>query len=270
MSLEVRFLNGGHCRQLLALIDRRTWRWVKFHAVFLAVRHPQEGWVLVDTGYGGRFPEATRGWPHRLYRWATPATMAGSTTDVLRRAGLAPESIRHVIVTHFHADHAGGLAEFPAATFHHHAEAWRTLAALRPLRQVRAAFLPALVPPWLAGKARLIEATRFKPSSSLPFPTHDLFGDGLITLVDLPGHAPGHLGILLPGEPRPLLYATDAYWHLAQVDRGVDLLAPVAQLQWDAPAYAATVRRLRELRRAGTHDVLACHAPETQARVVPA
>ena len=61
--MEVRFFNGGYCRQLLALIDRRSWRWVEFHAVFLAVRHPREGWVLIDTGYGGRFAEATQAWP---------------------------------------------------------------------------------------------------------------------------------------------------------------------------------------------------------------
>jgi glyoxylase-like metal-dependent hydrolase (beta-lactamase superfamily II) len=265
--METRFFNGGHCRQLLALIDRRTWRFVRFHAVFLAVRHPRAGWVLIDTGYGGRFPAASRRWPHRLYRWATPATMTEPVTDTLRRAGIAPEEIRHVVVTHFHADHIGGLADFPQAEFHHHADAWQTLAALSGLRQVRAAFLPDLVPAGFAGRSRPIPAEQFRPGKDLPFPAHDLFGDGSIVLLSLPGHAPGHLGVLLPGEDRPLLYATDAFWHRSQIEKSVDLIRPVARLQWNPGDYAETIRQLREVHRAGRHQLLACHAPETQARI---
>lgn len=268
--METRFFNGGHCGQLLALVDRRTWRWVRFHAVFLAVHHPREGWVLIDTGYGGRFAEATRRWPFFLYRLATPATMAGRTADTLRTHGLDPRAIWHVVITHFHADHIGGLADFPHATIHHHAAAWSTLAALTPFKQLHGAFLPALVPEWLPERSSPIAPNAFTPDRELPFPVHDLFGDGTIRLLDLPGHAPGHLGVLLPGNERPLLYATDAFWNSAQIAGGVDLIPPVLRVQWDGAAYVDTVRRLRAVHAAGRHTLLACHAPETQAFVAPA
>lgn len=267
--METRFFNGGHCRQLLALVDRRSWRWVKFHAVFLAIRHPREGWVLIDTGYGGRFAAATRRWPFRLYRWATPATMAGTPSDTLRRAGIDPQEIRHVVITHFHADHIGGLADFPPARVHFHADAWHPLAALRPFRQVHSAFLPELVPTWLAERSHAIAHAEFTLSAELPFLTHDLFGDGLIKLVYLPGHAPGHLGVLFPAATRPLFYATDAYWNLAQIDGAIDLIPPVLRIQWDGAAYVETVRRLRDVFHTGHHQLLACHAPETQSLVNP-
>ena len=262
--MEVRFFNGGYCRQLLALIDRRSWKWVRFHAVFMAIHHPREGWVLIDTGYGGRFQEATCSWPQRLYRWATPATMAGTASETLRQGGIDPSTIKHVLVTHFHADHIGGLAEFPQATIHYHVDAWRLLAELKPFGQVHSAFLSALVPEWLAGRSHTMETDKFKISAELPFPVHDLFGDGLIKLVYLPGHAPGHLGILLPEAEDSLFYATDAYWNRAQIDRSVDLIAPVRRLQWDGRAYERTVRQLRDVALTGKLRLLACHAPETQ------
>ena len=111
MNLELRAFAGGSCRHLLAMIDRRTWRVVDFPALFLALRHPREGWILVDTGYGDRFVAATQSFPQRFYRWVTPATPAGTTSALLAAAGIPPAEIRHVIVTHFHADHVGGIAE---------------------------------------------------------------------------------------------------------------------------------------------------------------
>ena len=144
--MEIHYLNGGYCRQLMALVDRRTWRFEKFHALFVAIRHPREGWLLIDTGYSDRFVAATRRWPYRLYRWATPATSAGNVRDILRRARIDPDEVRQIIVTHFHADHIGGVRDFPRARFVHHADALAPLQALAPLAQVRRAFLPDLLP----------------------------------------------------------------------------------------------------------------------------
>jgi len=259
MITEVRAFEGGHCRHLLATLDGRTWRVVKFQAVCLALRHAREGWVLVDTAYGERFHEATRVWPYRLYRWATPVQPAGRTSALLAASGIDPGAVRHVIVTHFHADHIGGLAEFSQARIHFQREAWTTLRDLRPFRQVRAAFLPTLVPADLAARANAIAASSFAMSAGLPFPRHDLFGDGSIQLVDLPGHAPGQVGLEFESARGTELYVADAYWRRCQIERGVNPTALAMMVQWDAAAYRGTVARLRELARRGTHHLTACH-----------
>jgi glyoxylase-like metal-dependent hydrolase (beta-lactamase superfamily II) len=259
MIEEVRAFSGGYCRQLLALIDRRSLRWVKFEAVFLALRHRREGWVLVDTGYGGRFAAATHRFPYRFYRWATPMQDAGATGALLAAAGIAPAHIRHVVVTHFHGDHLGGLAEFPHSVVHHRADALLPLQQLSPWRQTRAAFLPALVPDWLPARAHAIGAESFGPDAELPFATYDLFGDGSLRLVHLPGHAPGQVGLAFAVGGQQELYATDAYWRRSQISPGLQPLRPAMAFQWDPAAYRETVRLLQSVAREGRYRLTACH-----------
>lgn len=225
---------------------------------------------MIDTGYGNRFVAATRRWPYRLYRYATPATMNGTTGATLTRTGIDAAQVQHVVITHFHADHVGGLSDFPNAQIHYHADAWRSLERLTPFRQVHAAFLPVLIPNGLADRSHRIEQSEFELSSRLPFLLHDLFNDGSVQLISLPGHAPGHLGVLLETTDKSLLYATDAFWNWAQIGGSVDLLAPVLRFQWDGPAYQNTIRQLRDVARTERYQILACHAPETQAFVATA
>jgi glyoxylase-like metal-dependent hydrolase (beta-lactamase superfamily II) len=269
MSLRVHYLNGGYCRHLLASIDGRSWRKVTFQAVFLAIEHPRLGWIVCDTGYGTRFFEATRRWPYRLYRWATPVTLRGTAASALAKLGVRPEEVQRVIVTHFHADHIGGLAEFATARVHHHEEALAPLLARRPLGQTRAAFLPALLPADLARRSEVLAAKRFQPDPALPFASCDVFGDGSLKAVALPGHAPGQIGLEYESRGGRTLYCADAFWRMEQISGGVNLPAPVLALQWDSRAYRETVDALRELARSGTHRLLACHDEETQRHVTP-
>jgi len=262
---DLRAFDGGYCRQCLGFVDRRSWRWVRFHAVFWAFRHPTEGWVLIDSGYGGRFGEATSGWPYRVYRYVTPATQNGTASDALRAGGIDPQEIAHVIITHFHADHVGGLAEFPHAQVHYRADALAELTSLSPWRQLRSAFLPGLIPPWLVERGRPIAGLLFQRDNRSDLLTYDLFGDGSVLLVDLAGHAPGQIGVWWP-EHR-FCYAADAFWRESQLESEQELWGPARTLQWNPAAYRQTLERLRTWQRRGEITLIACHSLSAEAAI---
>lgn len=65
-----------------------------------------DGDILVDTGFNDvAARERSR-------------TLTINPADALERFGVHPESIRDVVVTHLHYDHAGNLDRFPNARFH--------------------------------------------------------------------------------------------------------------------------------------------------------
>jgi glyoxylase-like metal-dependent hydrolase (beta-lactamase superfamily II) len=62
--------------------------------------------ILVDTGFGEAQARARK------------RNLLIDPAEALRKLGVAPDSIREVVVTHLHYDHAGNLGSFPNARFH--------------------------------------------------------------------------------------------------------------------------------------------------------
>ena len=88
----------GRDRQLIDLDFRDTEGLVASYLLPL-----EDGWSLIETG---------------------PATCRAPLLAGLARAGVAPDEVRRVFVTHIHLDHAGGMGAvvdaFPRATFYAH------------------------------------------------------------------------------------------------------------------------------------------------------
>ena len=103
-----------------------------------------------------------------------------NVVDELGTLGLKPEDIDVVVNSHLHTDHCGCNAFFTRATFIAHAD------------EVATAKAPD------AGKKGYVAADWDLPMRLDPITAQrDVFGDGRIVLVPVPGHTPGSTGALV-------------------------------------------------------------------------
>ena len=249
-----------------------SWRSVEFPALVALILHPDAGPILFDTGYDPAFLAATHRLPERAYRWLTPVQLpdGADAASQCRALGVDPGDVRHLILSHFHADHMAGTHAFPNATIHCSAQGYAAACKGGRVNAVRQGVVRALFPPDFAARARFFEdgATRALPSDLLPF-THgvDLLGDGALMAVPLPGHCPGHWGLLISDSRFGLHFlVADAAWSSDAIRRNVPPPALTSGFLGDGKQARATLQALHDLGQRN-HDIRLspCHCPERAA-----
>jgi glyoxylase-like metal-dependent hydrolase (beta-lactamase superfamily II) len=142
---------------------------VKAPVTAYLIDHP-EGFVLFDTGLGGRFER-----PVGAVLDGFIDLEEGDRIDTrLRAIGVEPADIRYIIVSHLHTDHAGGNAYFP------NAEVIVQESELDFARVEADGMLYAID-----------EFDTGQPFRKLHGEC-DLFGDGTVVIFPTLGHTPGH------------------------------------------------------------------------------
>lgn len=209
--------------------------------------------MLFDTGYADHFFAACRTFPLSLYAAVTPVCTnpEQSVAAQLRRQGVDPASVRTIFLSHFHADHIGGVRDFPQATFICMREAYEHVRVRHGFSAVREGFLPPLLPDDFAKRVRFVEASRkvVLPGKYHPFTEgYDVLGDGSLLAVDLPGHAVGQYGVFVADQHgKDIFLCADAAWS-SRAYRGNILPHPLAYaIMPDARAYRKTLAKLHEL-----------------------
>ncbi len=172
-----------------------------------------DGLLLVDTGFGVNDYLAPT-WFVRVFTrlLGMPRDVAETAVRQVEHLGFDRQDVRHIVLTHMHCDHTGGLPDFPDAQVHVSAEAFET--AMDPKGPFGRFYEPAH---WRHGPDWRIHDRR----ASI-----DWFGlasvriqEGLqpeVRLVPLPGHTRGHCGVAVPKEDGWLLHAGDATYPFDQ------------------------------------------------------
>lgn len=270
--MKLQFANSATVRAP----ERLMLRGGRWQSLSLKVRygffvHPTAGPVLIDTGYGPEVTEGTeRSAALKLYaRMLGPHLHDSQLPDaLLTRHGLKAADVSAVIVTHFHADHVSALKQFPSARLILDLAALRNVRELSsPVRLHHGIFLE-LLPDDLDVRARDISASS-EVAAPLELPDgYDLFGDGSVLAIPLPGHGHGHFGLCFPNESPPLLYGVDTQWLNRAI---VEDRAPgyPAQLIFADKAAAVTSTAIARRFAANGGRLILCHDPEDTLYDVP-
>jgi N-acyl homoserine lactone hydrolase len=171
---------------------------------FYLLRHP-EGTVVVDGGNPlAVAQDARRHWGGLADVFEVHMSEAQHCSSQLQQLGVGPGDVTHVVQTHLHIDHTGALGHFPEAAVVVHS---------RELEAARAAGDPMA--------SGYVRADYDRPE--LHWKTvegdTDLFADGVVRLLETPGHAAGHMSLLIElPDTGPVLLTADACDNRAQWD----------------------------------------------------
>lgn len=199
----------------------------------------------------------------RYLLWDTglPGELAGSSAeqdgmrmslrarvrDQLARINVQPGQIMFVGISHYHDDHTGQAADFPGATLLVGGADWEAIRG-RPTSAAR-------FRPWTEGQSRA------QPLRG----DHDVFGDGSVIILDMPGHTPGHHSLLVR-LPRtgPVLLSGDLYHFTANVRN-----AGVPSFNTNRADTLASMARFQEIARNLRARIVIQHEPD-DIRLLPA
>jgi glyoxylase-like metal-dependent hydrolase (beta-lactamase superfamily II) len=266
-------LRVGACRHPEAMtLKGGHWCPVSFPALVGLIKHRTFGPILFDTGYDDRFFAATEPFPERLYRMATPVQFgaADRLPVQLARFGLTPDDIAGVFVSHFHGDHVAGLSAFAKARIFCASEGLKRVRAGSRFGRVRKGLLSPLVPSDIDARAVFFEdMPRMALGDNIaPFTQGaDVLGDGSLIAVELPGHCPGHWGLLVrPVDGRPVFFIGDAAWSIAAVTGNRPPPAITTALLGETSAYRRTLSALNAVSQTGAVELIPSHCEVTAAK----
>jgi glyoxylase-like metal-dependent hydrolase (beta-lactamase superfamily II) len=188
---------------------------IKFNSLFGLLYHEESGWILFDTGYAKRFFEATGNFPYKLYSVSTKVTVETNeeVKEQIRHFGLDSSDIKHIIISHFHADHIGGLKDFENARFYCSRKAYDQVININRYAGLTKGILKSLIPDDFQNRVKIIEDIGTLLHDDIFNFKYDLFNDKTILIYDLPGHAEGQIGIEINTKKQKYFLIADACWH---------------------------------------------------------
>jgi len=106
-----------------------------------------------------------------------------SLVDLLAQLKVTPAQVKYVAISHYHGDHVGQVSAFPQSTLLIGKGDWDVLTDPKAASTAN----PAPFTNWISGGGKVE-----------PLPgDKDVFGDGSVLMLNMPGHTPGHHSLLV-------------------------------------------------------------------------
>ncbi|MBV9257503.1 MAG: MBL fold metallo-hydrolase [Ktedonobacteraceae bacterium] len=205
-EIEVTFLRCGYVTLPEFLVVRGAFSFVPHVNAYSAVliRHPQ-GTFLYDTGFCSNIYAFLRNQSLFFRTLLGGFIFEQALSSHLQQLEVKPDDLDFVLLSHLHWDHVSGIPDLPGV----------------PLRINRVEYDAAKLD--TSGIAELVwqfmgdnphELFECTGPAYMGFrSSYDLFGDGSLILVPLPGHTPGNTGLFINRTSGPRLFLIgDAAW----------------------------------------------------------
>ena len=264
--LKFSLRSAGYCtaKKSHALVGE-SHKDIKFFATYGHIEHPEYGHVLFDTGYTRRFYALTQMFPFKIYAKATKVYIQEEEEAVhaLKKIGIQPEDISYIIISHFHADHIGGLKDFPNAQFVCSKDAFIDVENAKGIKALSKGFIPGLLPDDFKSRVRFLSFDTPDKIDPQLGNLCDLFGDGSILICTLDGHAKGQIGALLSLE-NPIFLASDGAWLQANYT-DLHLPSPIVKLFFSSwKNYKISLRKIHNFHKSNPKTlIIPCHCEAT-------
>jgi glyoxylase-like metal-dependent hydrolase (beta-lactamase superfamily II) len=257
---EIKLYEVGYCKHPeFVTVQGGEFKSVKFPAM-AALIPTTDGNILFDSGYGEHFYKATDKFPEKFYALTTPVTLA---TPLCKQIA---ESIKNIFISHFHADHIGGLRDFEGAKFLCSKEAldFAMDKSISRFSKTKQGVLPYLLPENFLDRVSYIEDL---PKVDLPKEIHPftkgyLWKDG-IYIVELKGHAKGQYGLYV----EDYFFVSDAVWDMRTISQNRLPHFITRFIMDDYKEYLNTIKMLQELYKQNPNiKIIPTHCKETLKR----
>ena len=170
---------------------------------FYVLEHP-DGVALFDCGLAAHMVDHDDRFRQRLRARGIDASLTPeeTVTSHLQRLGIDPVRVRHVVLSHLHFDHAGGLSELPNATVVVQRTEW-------------AAGFDAETAAHYGLQKRFFDLGHEVLQVE---GEHDVYGDGSVVCVPSFGHTPGHQSLRVRSEQGDHILVGDACYNCKVVE----------------------------------------------------
>jgi glyoxylase-like metal-dependent hydrolase (beta-lactamase superfamily II) len=112
-----------------------------------------------------------------------PTAPKTSLVELLSQIHVTPAQVKFVGISHYHGDHTGQVGSFPTSTLLIGKGDWNVLTDPKSAAIAN----PASFANWISGGGKVEPVVGDK----------DVFGDGSVIMLNMPGHTPGHHSLLV-------------------------------------------------------------------------